>query len=69
MTVDLCLLHSAWPGARPSPPRPNASARASWRCLAYDGGLVFGALGLAGSTARSSQAERLCLGELEVFGL
>ena len=43
--------------------------RARWRCLAYDGGLVFAAVGLAGSTARSSQAERLCLGELEVFGL
>ena len=39
MTVDLCLLHSAWPGARPSPPRPNASTRASWRCLACDGGM------------------------------
>ena len=43
--------------------------RARWRCLAYDGGLVFGALGLDGSTARSSLAERLRLGELEVFGL
>ena len=43
--------------------------RARWRCLAYDGGLVFGALGLDGSTARSSLAERLCPGELEVFGL
>ena len=69
MTVDLCLLHSAWPGALHGPPRPNAFAWASWRCLAYDGGLVLGALGLAGSTARSSQAERLCPGELEVFGL
>ena len=39
MTVDLCFVHSAWPGARPSPPRPNASARASWRCLACDGGM------------------------------
>ena len=39
MTVDLCLLHSAWPGALHGPPRPNASARASWRCLACDGGM------------------------------
>ena len=43
--------------------------RARWRCLAYDGGRVFCALGLAGSTTESSQAERLCPGELEVFGL
>jgi len=69
MTVDLCFVHSAWPGALHGPPMPNASAWASWRCLAYDGGLVFGALGFAGSTARSSLAERLCPGELEVFGL
>jgi len=39
MTVDLCLLHSAWPGALHGPPRPNASAWASWRCLACDGGM------------------------------
>ena len=69
MTVDLCLVHSAWTGALHGPPRPNASAWASWRCLAYDGGLVFAALGSAGSTTESSQAERLRLGELEVFGL